>query len=320
MLENWGNTWGMRFNDAKCNIMRVSRTLDPKLFNYSLTEQVLEEVMDAKYLGVTLGNDLEWSKHIAIMTNKANSKLSVLRRNLKGCPITGLVKTKPNPPMPPRAEYIHISHTPPTPLIPCTKLIHNTSAALGTIPEPRVPPTCPALTTPHPSPTPALSSTSYHHTLSADTHATQTTVHASQSHPQNPTDPKNTRCMPNMSTNINAPRQIMPLCTMVYCFYVHILGIILLCLWLYSVYFILCLSIAVMFLVCGVVSACMFSACRHASLKLRRIVITRMSPSCSINNNNRVAKLYETLYLIYKKEQYRSSIYSKMIKYLKLKH
>ena len=76
----------MRFNAAKCNIMRVSRTRDPKLFNYSLTGQVLEEVMDAKYLGVTLSNDLEWSKHIATMTNKVNSKLSFLRRNLKGCP------------------------------------------------------------------------------------------------------------------------------------------------------------------------------------------------------------------------------------------
>ena len=42
--------------------------------------------MEAKYLGVTLSNDLEWSKHIAIMTNKANSKLSFLHRNLKGCP------------------------------------------------------------------------------------------------------------------------------------------------------------------------------------------------------------------------------------------
>ena len=29
--ENWGNTWGMRFNAAKCSIMRVSRTRDPKL-------------------------------------------------------------------------------------------------------------------------------------------------------------------------------------------------------------------------------------------------------------------------------------------------
>ena len=86
LLENWGITWGMRFNAAKCNIMRVSLTRDSKLFNYSLTGQVLEEVMDAKYLGVTLSNDLEGSQHIATITNKANSTLSFLRRNLKGCP------------------------------------------------------------------------------------------------------------------------------------------------------------------------------------------------------------------------------------------
>ena len=84
LCENWGNTWGMRFDAAKCNIMRVSRTRDPKLFYYSLTGQVLEEVMDAKYLVVTLSNDLEWSKHIATITNKANFKF--LHRNLKGCP------------------------------------------------------------------------------------------------------------------------------------------------------------------------------------------------------------------------------------------
>ena len=42
--------------------------------------------MDAKYLGVTLSNNLEWSKHIATTTNKANSKLSFLHCNLKGCP------------------------------------------------------------------------------------------------------------------------------------------------------------------------------------------------------------------------------------------
>ena len=42
--------------------------------------------MDAKYLGVTLSNDLEWSKHIATMTNKANSKLLFLRHNPKDCP------------------------------------------------------------------------------------------------------------------------------------------------------------------------------------------------------------------------------------------
>ena len=81
--------------------------------------------------------------------------------------------------------------------------------------------------------------------------------------------------------------------------------------------YILCLSFTIMFLVCGDVSTRIFHACGHASLKLRGIVIARMSPKCSINNINIVAKFSETPYLIYKKEQYRSSIYSKMIKYLK---
>ena len=69
----------MHFNADKCNNMRVSRTRDPKLFNYSLTGQVLEEVMDAKYLGVTLSNDLT-------MTNKANSKRSFFASQPEGLP------------------------------------------------------------------------------------------------------------------------------------------------------------------------------------------------------------------------------------------
>ena len=101
----------------------------------------------------------------------------------------GLVTPKPDPLIhsphspftPPRAKHIHISHTPPTPLVPRTTLIHNTSAALDTIPEPHVAPTCPALTTPTPNPSPTPAYPSPSHPLSAYTHATQTTVHASQS-------------------------------------------------------------------------------------------------------------------------------------------
>ena len=51
-----------------------------------MSGQVLEEVKDAKYLGVTVSDDLEWTKHVNAITTKANSKLSFLRRNLKGCP------------------------------------------------------------------------------------------------------------------------------------------------------------------------------------------------------------------------------------------
>ena len=62
--------------------MRVSRKQTPIPYQYELSGQV----KDAKYLGVTVSDDLEWTKHIDVITSKANAKLSFLRRNLKGCP------------------------------------------------------------------------------------------------------------------------------------------------------------------------------------------------------------------------------------------
>ena len=59
--------------------------LSPILFLLQIND-LLEEVKGAKYLGVTLSDDLELTKHIDVITSKANSKLSFLRRNLKGCP------------------------------------------------------------------------------------------------------------------------------------------------------------------------------------------------------------------------------------------
>ena len=108
----------------------------------------------------------------------------------------------PSPPTLPRAKHIHISHTPSTALIPLTTL-HRTSALLDTIHEPRVQHTCHAFTTttPHSSPTPALPSLSHRHTLSAYTHATQTTVHASQS--QQPPHPHRVPRQPHRHTNID---------------------------------------------------------------------------------------------------------------------
>ena len=71
------NTWGMHFNAAKRNIMRVSWTRDPELFNYSLTGQVLEEAwtLSTWVLGVTLSNDLEWSTIDDLLMNGKNHVL-----------------------------------------------------------------------------------------------------------------------------------------------------------------------------------------------------------------------------------------------------
>ena len=79
----------MRFNAAKCNIMRVSRMRLPFLYSYKLSGPVLDvvdEVKDSKYLGVTISDNLDWSKHITTTTTKANARLSLIKRNLKDYP------------------------------------------------------------------------------------------------------------------------------------------------------------------------------------------------------------------------------------------
>ena len=37
----------------------------------------------AKYLGITISNDLKWNKHVSNINSKANSTLGILRRNLR---------------------------------------------------------------------------------------------------------------------------------------------------------------------------------------------------------------------------------------------
>ena len=59
--------------------MRVSRMRTPFTFTYSLTGGPLQEVAEAKYLGCTLSDDLEWTKCIQNITAKGNGKLAFLR-------------------------------------------------------------------------------------------------------------------------------------------------------------------------------------------------------------------------------------------------
>ena len=48
-----------------------------------MNNHVLENVTEAKYLGVTISSDLRWSKHVSNTEKKANKVLGFLRRNLR---------------------------------------------------------------------------------------------------------------------------------------------------------------------------------------------------------------------------------------------
>ena len=66
----------------------MSRSNSPLHKFYTLCGVVLQHVSEARYLGVLLSDDLQWSnsKHVQHIAAKANSMLGLLRRNLHHCP------------------------------------------------------------------------------------------------------------------------------------------------------------------------------------------------------------------------------------------
>ena len=72
-LAQWETDWQMKFNIAKCHSMRVTRHPPDKhiQFDYTLHQQRLEQVQSAKYLGITISDDLDWGQHISEISSKA---------------------------------------------------------------------------------------------------------------------------------------------------------------------------------------------------------------------------------------------------------
>ena len=106
--------------------------------------------------------------------------------------------------------------------------------------------------------------------------------------------------MHGLSNCRNRPSCVVLTGTMVFC--MGMVGIVFVWLCRRSVDRILCLFLATLFLVCGVVSTCI-SPCRHTSQKTLRKVIFEMSVSglTLLDNINKVARLSITPFLICKK-------------------
>ena len=82
-LAEWEKWWDMAFHPGKCTSLPVTRSRKPLGHQYELHGQILETVSTAKYLGVTVSRDMNWSEHIKNVSTKANKTLGFLKRNLK---------------------------------------------------------------------------------------------------------------------------------------------------------------------------------------------------------------------------------------------
>ena len=82
-LQIWESLWDMEFNPSKCQVIQVTRSRNPIDTVYTLHNETLVVTPHAKYLGVTIANNLSWSTHIDNITNKGQRSLGFIKRNIK---------------------------------------------------------------------------------------------------------------------------------------------------------------------------------------------------------------------------------------------
>ena len=75
----WAEKWGMKFNVKKCYHLSVKQQSSNF---YTINGQILKQVEEIPYLGITFSDNLKWNSHINQFRKKANSTLCFLRRNL----------------------------------------------------------------------------------------------------------------------------------------------------------------------------------------------------------------------------------------------
>ena len=82
-VAEWSDKWRMKLNTDKCKAMSITRRRTKIENHYVLNDTPLELVTSAKYLGVTIQDDLKWNSHVTNITKKANNTLAFLRRNIR---------------------------------------------------------------------------------------------------------------------------------------------------------------------------------------------------------------------------------------------
>ena len=82
MVDIWTNQNDMRLNSEKCKEMIIDfskkYSLTSGIQSVTIGEQVLERVEHAKMLGVTISNNLTWSKHVDNIVSKAGKRVCML--------------------------------------------------------------------------------------------------------------------------------------------------------------------------------------------------------------------------------------------------
>ena len=68
--------------DFKCQVVHITTSKRPILTFYSMHGQILDSVDSARYLGVDIASDFNFTKHVNRITADVSKSLGYLQRNI----------------------------------------------------------------------------------------------------------------------------------------------------------------------------------------------------------------------------------------------
>lgn len=80
-VMQWSKNNKLYFNVDKCKAMTYTRKKVPVVYNYYMNSNILENISQAKDLGVWFTSDLKFDKHINFIVNSSLKSLGFLKRN-----------------------------------------------------------------------------------------------------------------------------------------------------------------------------------------------------------------------------------------------
>ncbi len=81
-LQDWSVKWDLRFNEQKCKSLYLGKNNAKNTYKMGSLENpvLLEETLAEKDLGITIDNELSFTKHIMQTVKKANNLVGMIRR------------------------------------------------------------------------------------------------------------------------------------------------------------------------------------------------------------------------------------------------
>ena len=74
---NWAKRWDMHFHPKKCKVLHIGKHNRRDI--YHLGNNLIDETVEEKDLGVTVSNTLSWSQNVAACAKKANRVLGMIK-------------------------------------------------------------------------------------------------------------------------------------------------------------------------------------------------------------------------------------------------